>query len=80
MFYCRNKVYKSVLVTGLFNLSKAKLSKNPVQNKQNAFTMLQPSKNTKEISISITLNVQLKKLNKICLPEAFATLEVVMSL
>ena len=27
MFYCRNK--QSVLVTQLFNLSKAKLSKNP---------------------------------------------------
>ena len=26
--------------------------------------MLQPSKNTKEISISITITVQLKKLNK----------------
>ena len=35
--------------------------------------MLQPSKNTEEIPISITITLQLKKLNKICLPEAYAT-------
>ena len=35
--------------------------------------MLQPSKNTKEMSIFITVTVQLKKLNKTCLPEAYAT-------
>ena len=35
--------------------------------------MLQPSKNTKEMPISITITLQLKKLNKTCLPEAYAT-------
>ena len=35
--------------------------------------MLQPSKNTKEMSISITVTVQLKKLYETCLPEAYAT-------
>ena len=35
--------------------------------------MLQPSKITKEIPISITITLQLKKLNKTCLPEAYAT-------
>ena len=35
--------------------------------------MLQPSKITKEIPISITITLQLKKLNKACLPEAYAT-------
>ena len=35
--------------------------------------MLQPSKITKEIPISITLTLQLKKLNKTYLPEAYAT-------
>ena len=35
--------------------------------------MLQPSKNTEEIPISITITLQLKTLNKICLPEAYAT-------
>ena len=35
--------------------------------------MLQPSKNTKEMSISITVTVKLKKLSKTCLPEAYAT-------
>ena len=42
--------------------------------------MLQPSKNTKEMSISITTTVQLKKLNKTCLPEAYATQIGVISL
>ena len=35
--------------------------------------MLQPSRNTKEMPISINITVQLKKLNKTCLPEAYAT-------
>ena len=35
--------------------------------------MLQASKNTKEMPISITITLQLKKLNKTCLPEANAT-------
>ena len=35
--------------------------------------MLQPSKNTKEMPISITITLQLNKLNKTCLPEAYAT-------
>ena len=35
--------------------------------------MLQPSKNTKEMPISIIITLQLKKLNKTCLPEAYAT-------
>ena len=35
--------------------------------------MLQMSKNIKEMSISTTITVQLKKLNKNCLPEAYAT-------
>ena len=35
--------------------------------------MLQPSKITKEIPISITITLQLKKLNKTCLPEAYET-------
>ena len=35
--------------------------------------MLQPGKNTKEMSISITITVQLKKLNKTYLPDAYAT-------
>ena len=35
--------------------------------------MLQPSKNTKYMPISITITLQLKKLNKTCLPEACAT-------
>ena len=35
--------------------------------------MLQPSKNTKEIPIPVTITLQLKKLNKTCLPEAYAT-------
>ena len=35
--------------------------------------MLQPSKITKEIPIPITITLQLKKLNKTCLPEANAT-------
>ena len=35
--------------------------------------MLQPRKNTKEMPISITIILQLKKLNKTCLPEAYAT-------
>ena len=34
---------------------------------------MQPSKNTKEMSISITITLQLKKLNKTCLPESYAT-------
>ena len=38
--------------------------------------MLQPSKNTKEIPISITITLQLKKLNKTCLPEAYATQKI----
>ena len=35
--------------------------------------MLQPSKNTKEMNISIIIALKLKKLNKTCLPEAYAT-------
>ena len=35
--------------------------------------MLQPSKNTKEMPISITITLQLKKLNKTCLPEPYAS-------
>lgn len=35
--------------------------------------MLQPSKNTKGMPISIAITLQLKKLNKTCLPEAYAT-------
>ena len=35
--------------------------------------MLQPNKITKEIPISNTITLQLKKLNKTCLPEAYAT-------
>ena len=35
--------------------------------------MLQPSKITKEIPISINITLQLKKLNKTCLPEVYAT-------
>ena len=38
--------------------------------------MLQRSKNTKEMSISITISLQLKKLNKTCLSEAYATQKI----